>query len=79
MNKTKPLTAVLAAALMCTMPIAIADQSEEARTGSRIKVLPKIVLHDPVAQKAPTTTDDQDLDPALQAILAEAAASEMED
>ena len=79
MKKSTTLGAALTAALMGTMPMAAADQAEEARTGSRIKTLPKIVLHDTVAEKTPTVKGDEDLDPALAAILAEAEAAEMED
>ncbi len=79
MNKKSLLTTCALAALMSAPQVLANDVDRTSVTGSRIKQLPSITVQDPVAEKAPVTADNSDLDATLQAILAEAEAAELED
>ncbi|MEO1575349.1 MAG: hypothetical protein AAFU65_10370 [Pseudomonadota bacterium] len=68
---------LLSAALVLMASPALAQDDEAiARTGSRIKTLPKMDVHNPVAEKPVQNADNADLSPELQAILAEAEQAE---
>ncbi len=79
MNKISLLATCALAALFGAPQVLASDVDRNPVTGSRIKQLPSITVQDPVAEKAPVTADNRDLDEALQAILAEAEAAEFDD
>lgn len=79
MNKKSLLTTCALAALLGAPTVLANDADRTSVTGSRIKQLPSITVQDPVAEKAPVTADNRDLDETLQAILAEAEAAEFDD
>ncbi|MEM6638416.1 MAG: hypothetical protein AAF610_00800 [Pseudomonadota bacterium] len=68
------LLSLTAAGLLLTGATAMADTTSP-QTGTRIKQLPKIIVND-TANKQTVQDDDADLSPELQAILAEAEATE---
>lgn len=65
-----------AAFVLMASPALAQDEEATARTGSRIKTLTPIKVHDSVAEKPVQNADNADLSPELQAILAEADQAE---
>ena len=65
-----------AALVLMASPALAQDEEATAQTGSRIKTLKPIKVHDTVAEKTVQNADNSDLSPELQAILAEADQAE---
>lgn len=80
MMKRSITCGLLSGALVLMSSAALAQDGEAtARTGSRIKTMPRMVVHDPIAAKPVQNADNSDLSPELQAILAEAEREEAAD